>query len=135
MMPLSLNDIRKKIGYFCPISNPTVFAKTELLKHFNYNEKLRVGEDYSLWITLIKHKKILLNMEEPTIYYRRGTDFLNRRRGIKYASSDFYNKISTISVAPFWQKIIIFFFAILSFFVRLLPKKLFNFIRNLKHND
>lgn len=132
-VPINPLEIKKKIGYFSPVANPTVIAKRFVFKENFYNENFRVGEDYALWITLLKKGVKIGNYPYPTIYYRRGDSFLDRRRGLKYAKTDFLNKMAAASLYPFYEKPKIWFLAFASFIVRLLPAKLFDRVRNLRH--
>lgn len=134
-LPIDNSAIKKAIAFFNPIANPTVFAKAEIFKQFEYYEKYRFGEDYALIIKLLKNNINLGNCPFPTIYFRRGSAFINRRRGIKIAKTDFLNKMATASLYPFYEKPKIWFLAFASFVVRLLPAKLFNCIRNLRHRN
>ena len=133
--PVDSKEIKKNIGYFCSVSNGTVLAKSSVFKENLYNESFRVGEDYALWITLLKKGVKIGNYPYPTIYYRRGDSFLDRRRGLKYAKTDFLNKMAAASLYPFYEKPKIYFLAFASFIVRLLPAKLFDCIRNLRHRN
>ena len=134
-VPINQFEIKKKIGYFSPVANPTVIAKRFVFKENLYYESFRVGEDYALWIVLLKKGVKIGNYPYPTIYYRRGDSFLDRRRGLKYAKTDFLNKMAAASLYPFYEKPKIWFLAFASFIVRLLPAKLFNCVRNLRHRN
>jgi len=132
-LPIDNSAIKNAIAFYNPIANPTVFAKAEVFKQFGYYEKYRFGEDYALWIKLLKNGINMGNCPFPTIYFRRGSAFINRRRGIKIAKTDFLNKLSSSSLYPFYLKPKIWLLAIATFLARLLPSGLFNYIRNLRH--
>ena len=89
-MPATCAAIRARCAFFNPINNPTAFARAEVLKRHRYPEHLRLGEDYRLWIRLLRagyvvnnHEAPLLRFAMPTIYYTHvvgGTGFSAERR-------------------------------------------------------
>tara|TARA_R110002167_G_C12703530_1_gene654002 strand:+ start:9546 stop:10382 length:837 start_codon:yes stop_codon:yes gene_type:complete len=133
--PSTHQHIIKGMPYFCPMASPTVFGKTICFKNLPYREDLRVSEDYYLWISMVKSGVIMGNVVEPLVYYRRGSDFSNRRRGFKYVRGDLIAKFSALDLMPFYKQPFIVVFSVLStLIVRLSPEFIFNKLRDIKHS-
>lgn len=130
--PSSHAAISKVMPFFCPIANPTVMARANILKKYGYDESLRVGEDYSLWIKLMSCGFKFGNLACPTLYYRRGKSFASRRRGFSYAISDFKNKLRCLNFAEPLLYLPIFIFAVSSLIVRIMPGDLILALRGFK---
>jgi glycosyltransferase involved in cell wall biosynthesis len=130
--PSSHAAIAKLMPFFCPLANPTVFARADVLKKYGYDESLRVGEDYSLWVRLMSCGFKFGNLQSPTIYYRRGESFISRRRGVSYAISDFKNKLKCLYFSGPLLYLPIFIFAISALIVRIMPGEFVCFLRAVK---
>jgi glycosyltransferase involved in cell wall biosynthesis len=126
--------IIRDMPYFCPMASPTVLGKMIFFKNQPYREDLRVSEDYYLWITMAKSGAILGNTMEPLLYYRRGSDFSNRRRGFKYVRGDLIAKFSALGLLPVYKQPFVAIFSLLTtVVVRLSPAFIFNMLRDIKH--
>jgi glycosyltransferase involved in cell wall biosynthesis len=133
--PINHDHIIKAMPYFCPMASPTILGKASFFKTIPYREDLRVSEDYYLWIAMVKCGAKMMNIAEPLLYYRRGTDFSKRRRGFKYVRGDLIAKLSAISLLPIYMRPFILIFSILTtVLVRLSPSFIFNKLRNIKHS-
>lgn len=121
-MPLEHNEIMAMCPFLCPINNPAVFAKRSVLLQHRYEEGLRFGEDYSLWIRLLKNGYRLGNHPDYLIYFRENEDFYSRRRGRLRGYSDFKNKFSAITLASPVKWPLVFLFALITFLVRVSPQ-------------
>jgi len=104
--PVSYASIRRSLMFICPLNNPTVFAKTEVLKENLYDENYINSEDYALWIRLIKGGYVLLNQPEYLLYYRQSLGFYESKRGMTYFLNDFRNRLKLFGlyrrcIAPF----------------------------------
>jgi glycosyltransferase involved in cell wall biosynthesis len=102
-VPLTAKAIRHWAPILNPIGNSTVMARTSVLQETPYPENTRYGEDYGLWVALLRKGHRLENQGDLLIRFRTATDFLQRRRGGTQARSDFMNKLHALSlVAPWW---------------------------------
>ncbi len=88
--PKDLHSVRKvpqqgmSIRHFAKYRNPmnhstVMLKKDDLLSVGNYDANFSYCEDYELWYRMIKKGYILYNIQESLLYYRTGSDFLNRR--------------------------------------------------------
>lgn len=119
--PVAWPDVRAKAAFFCPTANTAAMVRGRALADFRYPEGLRVGEDYRLWVQLMRKGYRIGNVPEPLTRYRTGGDFFHRRRGWAYASSDLATKIQALVLAPWWQWPAVVVVAGATFVVRLLP--------------
>jgi len=120
-MPATCAAIRARCAFFNPINNPTAFARAEVLKRHRYPEHLRLGEDYRLWIRLLRAGYVVNNHEAPLLRFRRGDEFFRKRRGLGWALSDVGNKLSAVGLVRWYARPAAIAFAFLTFGLRLLP--------------
>ena len=120
-MPRTCASIRSSCAFFNPINNPTAFARAAVLKRHRYPEHLRLGEDYRLWIRLLREGYVVNNHEAPLLRFRRGDEFFRKRRGLGWALSDVRNKLAAVSVVRWYARPAAVVFAFLTFGLRLLP--------------
>lgn len=119
--PATPEAIRRKVWLFNPIGNSTVLARRETLVDNPYREDLRYGEDYNLWIRLLRKGCVLRNLPEPLVRFRTPPDFLRRRRGRERFRSDLANKFAAL---PLYNPLVRPFIAAGAFCIaatRLLP--------------
>jgi len=121
--PRTCEAIKRSSPFFNPITNPTVFAKADVLKQHPYPEHLRLGEDYRLWIQLLRAGYTIRNHEANLLYFRCGEEFFRKRRGLGWAVSDLRNKLSAIRLVRWYMRPVALVFAFITFFLRLLPAK------------
>lgn len=91
LVPFRSKDIKKSILFRNPINHPSViFRKSAVLKVGNYRCK-PAFEDYDLWLRIIKSfgPDSIANISTPLVLARVGEQHLHRRRGWKYARSEF----------------------------------------------
>lgn len=50
---ITSKQIKKNLYNWCCIANATIMGRTEVLKKFGYNTKLRICEDYELFLKLV----------------------------------------------------------------------------------
>jgi len=124
LMPRSYEAIKKSCPFFNPINNPTVFAKGHVLRHHHYPEDLRLGEDYRLWIQLLRAGYVIHNHEANLLRFRCGEEFFRRRRGLGWAVSDVCNKLSAVGLVSWYIQPAALTFAFITFLLRLLPTKI-----------
>ena len=133
-MPVLHHDIRKMAAISCPIASATILGKSSILKKYNYNTALKVGEDYSLWIQMLQADIKFQAVPEPLYFYRTNGDFGSRRNGWKYAKSDFINKIKALNLVSWYLVPFLCLMAFIGSFVRMLPPSIFVRVRNILHN-
>lgn len=124
--PTGWRDVRAKAAYFCPTANTAVLFRQDLLPVFRYPEDLRVGEDYRLWVDLMRQGRKIGNVPAALTRYRTGGDYFARRRGWGYATSDLATKLRALPLAAWWQWPMVLVVAGGTFMVRLLPAGLFS---------
>jgi hypothetical protein len=116
--------VAAKTPYFCPTANTALMFRAEVLPQFTYPD-LRVGEDYRLWVELLRAGRRIGNLPRPLTRYRAGVGSMARRRGWTYATSDLSTKLRALPLVPLWQWPAVIVVAGVSFLVRLLPAGLF----------
>lgn len=124
--PTEWRQVRAKAAYFCPTANTAVMFRRSLLPVFRYPEDLRVGEDYRLWVDLMRQGRRIGNVPAALTRYRTGGDFFSRRRGWRYATSDLATKVHALPLATWWQWPLVLVVAGGTFIVRLLPAGMFS---------
>jgi glycosyltransferase involved in cell wall biosynthesis len=124
-VPRSHRAIRASAPFRCPLHNPSLFAKTSVLKENPYDIGLRVGEDYELWIRLMLKGYRFGNTSYRCVSYRQSPAAVVKRTGIKYAVSDFRIKVGAVSLASFPKKPFVLIFAVGTAIARLLPMPVF----------
>lgn len=88
-IPEEHNDIIKYSKTRSPINHiPVMFKKTAIEKAGGY-KKMMLLEDYFLWVRLILRGAQFYNIQESLANVRSGCEQLKRRRGLKYAISEF----------------------------------------------
>lgn len=117
-------EVRAKAAYFCPTANTALTFRAAVLPQFRYPQ-LRVGEDYRLWVDLMRAGRRIGNLPRPLTRYRAGAGSMARRRGWRYATSDLSTKLRALPLAPVWQWPWVVVVAGATFVVRLLPARLF----------
>jgi glycosyltransferase involved in cell wall biosynthesis len=123
--PESWQAVRRQAPFSCPTANTAMLVRSAVLPRFRYPEKLTVGEDYRLWVRLLRQGVRIANIPEPLTRYRTGVGYFGRRRGWPYAVSDLGTKLRALPLAPWWQWPLVMVGAGATFAVRLLPDRLF----------
>ncbi|MGF1708926.1 glycosyltransferase [Enterovibrio baiacu] len=72
-----------------PFNHMTVMFKKQCVLDVGGYQHLHFMEDYYLWLRLHAANKKLINIDEVLVYARVGNGMLERRRGAKYAKSEF----------------------------------------------
>ena len=124
--PQDWREVRAKAAYFCPTANTAALFRRSLLPEFRYPPGLRVGEDYRLWVGLMRKGRRIGNVPAPLTRYRTGGDYFARRRGWGYATSDLATKLRALPLAAWWQWPVVLVVAGGTFVVRLLPAAAFS---------
>lgn len=86
-VPVSNEEIRKKMKTSCPICQPSVALKRGDIISVGGYQDWYLAEDYYLWLRLFIAGKKFGNIEEPLVYIRTTKDQMNRRGGWKYFNS------------------------------------------------
>jgi glycosyltransferase involved in cell wall biosynthesis len=68
------SDIKFYLLIGCPIAHPTLFAKSEVLKEYKYNEAIFAGEDYDLWSRMAFGGIKFGNIQKFLLKYRTHTN-------------------------------------------------------------
>lgn len=131
-VPTSSGAIRRAMALFNPIANSTVMARTEVLRENAFDESLRYGEDYRLWIQLAHAGFVIRNQPERLVRFRTGAGFTARRRGWRQLRSDFANKMNALRLWPAWLRPAGFAGACVTTVARLLPAPLLRVLYRLR---
>ena len=132
-MPQRHTDVLRTASLFSPVNGPTVFARSEVLRNHRYDERFRFGEDYRLWVTLLRNGYKIENMSEKLLYFRKGPSFYTDRRGASKAFSDLLNKLYAMKLVPVYKYPHVFAFGFISFLIRLLPERLLAMAYRIKY--
>lgn len=69
--PASFKSIKKRILHFNPFAQSAMLIKKEVIDEVGtYNENLKRGQDYEMWIRMIKDGYILENIQDRLISFR-----------------------------------------------------------------
>lgn len=123
ILPHSSQEVLRYAPFFCPLANPAVFGRREIFVKSGYVENLKFGEDYRLWINLLKMKFKLGNCDQFLIKYRENESFFGRRNGFSKAWSDFITKILALTLLPLYMTPLAIVMAICTLLVRILPNR------------
>lgn len=131
-LPLTHSGCAKMLKYGCPINHPAVvFKKSKVLSVGSY-ESFYLKEDVYLWLKLYVNNAKFANIPESLLLFRVNDNMYKRRRGVKYAKSEF-----KLFIFRYKNQVINFFelmkFGVLISFIRLLPiflvKKIYKILR------
>ena len=79
-MPTKMNEIIKFSIARNPFNHPTVAMRKEFFKIVGkYNEKFLKSQDYELWGRALIYGIKATNINEPLIYFRVTSDYINKR--------------------------------------------------------
>ncbi len=70
-----------------PFNHPCVMYKKSVVEAAGGYQDFYLLEDYYLWIRMLQKGSIGLNLQEPLLWMRAGSDMYKRRAGWKYAKS------------------------------------------------
>ncbi len=86
-VPISNEEIRKKMKTGCPICQPSVALKKADVNFVGGYQDWYLAEDYYLWLRLYLAGKKFANIGDPLVYVRTTKEQLDRRGGWKYFKS------------------------------------------------
>lgn len=124
-IPISHGEIKKLAPLRCPMHNPSAFGRASIFRSFKYDTRLRVAEDYDLWIRLLLNDRRLGNTNTPLVNYRQPKNSIKKRLGLKYATSDFSIKLRAVKLAPLHERGFFLTLAVITGVIRLFPESLF----------
>ena len=127
--PSSMEQIRKSIHRASPMGHPTVMFRRRFFDEgFRYSSKYHICEDVVLWFDAIIAGKVLNNMPQVLLKFRRNDSMLNRRSREK-AWGEFlaYNNGIFRMNGAFSYKYI---FSVLRLIFRLLPVSAIRYFYN-----
>lgn len=118
-LPTSPEKLAWYALFFCPLNNPTVMCRSNILREFLFDEHDRNNEDYRLWLSLISHGYKLANVDCSLLKFRTNPAQSFRRRGWKHAVSDFQVRVKAARIAPIYLAPFVLFFGCVIFLARL----------------
>lgn len=87
--PLSMVAIRSSIHKASPLAHPTVMFRRRFFETgFRYNNKYHICEDVSLWFEAVSAGRVINNIPDVVLHFRRNPSML-KRRGREKAWSEF----------------------------------------------
>ncbi|MDA9052918.1 glycosyltransferase [Planktomarina temperata] len=131
-VPLSHEDILKKMDFGNPFNHVTVMFRKRSIGVVRY-EQINGFVDYLFWLKLRKQKLCFANLDAILVDVRIGNGFLQRRRGLEYALSELSFAVLCVrrGLLPFRSLLV---YVLVRFPIRLLPRKLLNFIYGVVRN-
>lgn len=87
-VPITVEEVNNFAKTRNPLNHMTVmFRKSSIISVGNYKPFLW-NEDYYLWVRLITNNKKIMNISEPLVFARAGSDMYQRRGGLKYIKNE-----------------------------------------------
>lgn len=120
-LPEEPKSLRRYALFFCPLNNPTIMARTKLIREYLYDEKWRDGEDYRLWLRLLAADYKIANIRESLVKFRVDSQLYKRRVGYQKGKSDLMHRLYALRITPVYMMIFVVLFAIITFSVRFMP--------------
>lgn len=120
--PSDFNNIKNLLKVGVPVFDPSVMMRASFLKTIKgFDDRLAPADDYHLWLTLFKQKKIISNVNDYLIKYRlhdanltvllaneqlKKTFLALKIFNSKYTTNEFFDKNLNISYTNFQQLLI-----------------------------
>ncbi|MDH5561869.1 MAG: glycosyltransferase [Deltaproteobacteria bacterium] len=89
--PLSPEQVRKNILKICPVAHPTVMMRTETVKgvgcydiKFDASLGFSVGEDYHLWVKILRTGAKIANLDKPLLILRKTHGSVSGGKSLKF---------------------------------------------------
>lgn len=125
-MPIETEDIINYSIARNPFNHPTVALKKEFFKVVGkYNENILKSQDYELWGRALKKKIGYTNINEPLLYFRVTSDYMNKRNSIVNYVNEF--KVS-IGLMVYFNRYGQFPKILTKLLIRLMPYKVGKFV-------
>jgi hypothetical protein len=137
--PASMEAITRWTFLFNPLVQSSVFGKRDVFLAHPYPEGPRSagaafdGEDYALWVSLLRAGIRVVNVPEPLVDYRLGETFAARRRGLGPFRTDWRTKRRALRLLPTGWRLAAAPLAFLTATTRLLPAWLLRGLYALRH--
>jgi hypothetical protein len=107
-----------------PFIHPTVMIRSSVWEGgYRYPTKGHVGQDYDMWVLLQSAGFTFANLEEPLLWFRRGSGCLHRRRGFRRAWYELRVRVRSLRLPGAFRYTHLFWMAA-TFVSRLLPTPL-----------
>jgi hypothetical protein len=116
--PLHIDKDSKSLYRGTPVAHPTIMAKTEVLRKYQYNTTVSSNEDIDLWFRLLADGYEIENIDEPLVKYRITENFFLRRsfrKAVNELKIYWRNLVRLHGFSPF------LIYPIVRFFLRLQP--------------
>ncbi len=68
--PITNSDIKALLAIYCPISNPSVSGKSEIIKFYRYDPNNEYAEDYGMWCDIAASGGNFYNIPRHLVTYR-----------------------------------------------------------------
>lgn len=115
------NKIKKKMFFRSPVAHPSVMMRKSIFnKIYGYNPKFKMGEDYDLWLRLIKQGYVFSNLQEILFTYRMPKNY-SKNRSKKHWKFVLKSRIENFMCRYFFKNII---GIILAFILYIVPNKI-----------
>ena len=115
-VPLSNNEIKKRILFSNPLNHVSVFFRKSLIeesKDEDFYPLIDGFEDYALWIKLINKNAKITNIPKVTVFVRADEKMLSRRGGLNYIIREIKFRLFALNYIPINQYPANFIFCIL----------------------
>ncbi len=87
-VPVTVEEVNAFAKTRNPLNHVTVmYRKNSIIFAGNYKPFLW-NEDYYLWVRLINNNGKIMNIPEPLVYVRAGSEMYQRRGGLKYVKNE-----------------------------------------------
>lgn len=87
--PETQDRIIKYISKANPLAHPTTFIRRSIFEEgYRYNENYRKNQDLKLWFDLLKSQKILHNLSDNILLFRRTKDTYAKRSSVVSLNSE-----------------------------------------------
>lgn len=91
LMPESGKKLLNYAKFRSPVNHPSILMRKQaVINAGNYNGNIRLWEDYSLFIRMLKNGSKFYNMQEILLYFRVGSgiESIERRSGYNYMKNE-----------------------------------------------
>lgn len=130
--PATMDDVKKSMHRMCPLGHPTVVFRRRFFDDgFRYNGKYHICEDVTMWYDAACAGRIINNIPDVVLRFRRNDSTMNRRSREK-AWSEFcaYND----GIYRLWGLFTTrYFFSFMRMIFRLLPASIIKVIYKQGH--
>lgn len=72
-------EIKKDMLFKSPFVHPSVMFKSDVIREFRYDSNFENAEDYDLWVRLAISGKVMINVPEVLLMYRKHGDQVSNK--------------------------------------------------------